>query len=163
VEEYLEDMKKNSPSDLKEIAEEYMEATTELDDRTAELKKEIADLDKEISEERKTLRVNGGEVKYDFMKVTLGVFGEAEGEVELTLHYVVNHASWVPAYDIRFNTNSKEKRVSLVYKASITQSTGEVCSFHSFYFVHIHRCRLVVGRRPHHVAHIHSTRFILRI
>ncbi|KAF8999129.1 hypothetical protein BDQ17DRAFT_1246877 [Cyathus striatus] len=125
LEDYLEDMKKNSPSDLKDIAEEYMEATTELDDRIAELKKEIAALDKGISEERKVLSGPVVEVKYDFIKVTLGLFGEAEGEVDLTLHYVVNHASWVAAYDIRFDKNNKEKRATLVYKASITQSTGE--------------------------------------
>ncbi|KAF8989020.1 hypothetical protein BDQ17DRAFT_1434729 [Cyathus striatus] len=123
LEDYLEDMKENSLSDMKAIADEYMDATTDFDDRIAKLKKEIAELDKEITNERKVL--NGGEVRYDFMKVSTGVFGEAEADVQLTLHYAVDHANWYPSYDIHLNTKTKEKRVTLAYKASISQTTGE--------------------------------------
>lgn len=40
-------------------------------------------------------------------------------------HIAVHNATWKPVYDIRVDMQSKEKPVTLIYKASITQSTGE--------------------------------------
>ncbi|MEI9808117.1 MAG: DUF4139 domain-containing protein [Bacteroidota bacterium] len=44
------------------------------------------------------------------------------GEIPFALSYYTNSAGWTPMYDIR--VNSKTNKVKLVYKASVTQSTG---------------------------------------
>jgi len=40
----------------------------------------------------------------------------------------VSNATWAAQYDIRVSMDTKEKPVTLIYKGSITQSTGEVLS-----------------------------------
>ena len=35
-------------------------------------------------------------------------------------------ANWAAGYDIRVDTQTKDKSITLVYKAAITQNTGEV-------------------------------------
>ncbi|KAF8989094.1 hypothetical protein BDQ17DRAFT_1373562 [Cyathus striatus] len=61
----------------------------------------------------------------DGKTATVGVFSESEEEIEFSLHYAVTQAGWTPVYDVRVNTESKEKCIKLVYKASVTQRTGE--------------------------------------
>lgn len=39
----------------------------------------------------------------------------------------VSNAIWTATYDIYVNMDTEEKPVTLVYKAVILQSTGEVC------------------------------------
>lgn len=41
-------------------------------------------------------------------------------------HSALNGASWEACYDIRADLQDKAKPISLVYKALITQRTGEV-------------------------------------
>jgi len=41
-------------------------------------------------------------------------------------YIVVTSASWEPGYDIRVDTQAKEDNTSILYKASISQCTGEV-------------------------------------
>ncbi|MBW4560658.1 MAG: mucoidy inhibitor MuiA family protein [Mojavia pulchra JT2-VF2] len=53
--------------------------------------------------------------------VTVEVAGA--GDFELELSYVVNQASWIPLYDLRFSNTSDI--VHLNYLAEVTQSTGE--------------------------------------
>lgn len=43
-------------------------------------------------------------------------------EIPVSLSYYTNNAGWTPMYDIR--VNSKTNKVKLVYKASLTQTTG---------------------------------------
>jgi len=38
----------------------------------------------------------------------------------------VERATWKALYDIRIDMQAKEKPVKLIYKAAITQNTGEV-------------------------------------
>jgi hypothetical protein len=44
----------------------------------------------------------------------------------------VHSANWSAGYDIRVNMQTKETPVTLIYKAAITQSTGEVDFLMSF-------------------------------
>lgn len=44
-------------------------------------------------------------------------------------------ASWDALYDIRVDMHTKEKPVTLIYKAAITQSTGEVTFPHILYHI----------------------------
>lgn len=43
------------------------------------------------------------------------------------LRIAVQYPTWKASYDIRVDMQAKEKPVKLIYKAAITQSTGEVC------------------------------------
>lgn len=55
-------------------------------------------------------------------QLTLQVMCKKAGEVPVALSYYTLKAGWIPIYDIR--VNSKTNRVKLVYKASLTQTTG---------------------------------------
>lgn len=55
-------------------------------------------------------------------QLILQVMCKTTEEIPVSLSYYTNHAGWTPVYDIR--VNSKTNKVKLVYKASLTQSTG---------------------------------------
>ncbi|MES1197865.1 MAG: mucoidy inhibitor MuiA family protein [Chitinophagaceae bacterium] len=57
-----------------------------------------------------------------FGQLILQVICKNSGDIPIMLSYYTNNAGWTPMYDIR--VNSKTNKVKLVYKASITQSTG---------------------------------------
>ncbi|KZT61874.1 hypothetical protein CALCODRAFT_463690 [Calocera cornea HHB12733] len=70
----------------------------------------------------------GEEVTKLATKVTVVVLAEQSGKAELTVTYVVSNADWSPSYDLRATVDSTGKNatfVSLNYRASITQTTGE--------------------------------------
>lgn len=43
--------------------------------------------------------------------------------VDFTLHYYVEHAGWYPSFEVR--SGGVEQAITIVYKANITQNTGE--------------------------------------
>lgn len=55
-------------------------------------------------------------------QLTLQVMCKRAAEIPVSLSYYTNNAGWTPLYDIR--VNSKTNKVKLVYKASITQTSG---------------------------------------
>lgn len=55
-------------------------------------------------------------------QLTLQVMCKRTAEIPVSLSYYTNNAGWTPLYDIR--VNSKTNKVKLVYKASITQTSG---------------------------------------
>ncbi|MBI3138518.1 MAG: DUF4139 domain-containing protein [Sphingobacteriales bacterium] len=55
-------------------------------------------------------------------QVFLQVMCRKAGEIPIRLSYYTNNAGWVALYDVR--VNSKTNKVKLVYKASLTQTTG---------------------------------------
>ena len=52
----------------------------------------------------------------------LQVFSKHSGEIPVSISYYTQNAGWIPVYDIR--VNSKTNKVKLVYKASLTQTSG---------------------------------------
>ncbi|TMI61828.1 MAG: DUF4139 domain-containing protein [Bacteroidetes bacterium] len=52
----------------------------------------------------------------------LQVFTKRTGEIPVSISYYTRNAGWVPVYDIR--VNSKTNKVKLIYKASLTQTSG---------------------------------------
>jgi len=52
----------------------------------------------------------------------LQVFTKRTGEIPVSISYYTQSAGWVPVYDIR--VNSKTNKVKLIYKASLTQTSG---------------------------------------
>ncbi len=55
-------------------------------------------------------------------QVILQVMCKKAGEIPVQLSYYSNNAGWVAVYDVR--VNSKTNKVKMVYKASLTQTTG---------------------------------------
>ena len=55
-------------------------------------------------------------------QVILQVMCKKAGEIPVQLSYYTNNAGWVAVYDVR--VNSKTNKVKMVYKASLTQTTG---------------------------------------
>ncbi|TEB24527.1 hypothetical protein FA13DRAFT_1756801 [Coprinellus micaceus] len=131
--EELEDEKE----EVKLSLDRYLESRTEVKPTSESLSSNVLPLvddynsasekyDKKALERKRLALSNSVTVdRQRLMKATVGVFAEAETEVELLLKYAVTGASWSALYDIRANTETKESPVEIVYKASITQSTGE--------------------------------------
>ncbi len=55
-------------------------------------------------------------------QLILQVICSTSGEIPVTFSYYTSNAGWTPLYDVRVNSKSNE--IKLVYKASVTQSTG---------------------------------------
>lgn len=55
-------------------------------------------------------------------QVFLQVMCKRSGEIPVELSYYTSNAGWVAMYDVR--VNSKTNKVKMVYKASLTQTTG---------------------------------------
>lgn len=127
------------------IIESYDATAEKWDDKALGLEKQLAEVDAEIKVEQEELAGPTGNEKLN-LKATIGVFAESEGEVEIALIYgmytavlvfspdltlaqAVHGATWDAFYDIRVSMQTKETPVTLIYKAAITQNTGEVCFF----------------------------------
>lgn len=82
------------------------------------LNKRIEDLRKRIA----ALNVPPPANQKPYGKVFLQVMCKRSGEIPVSLSYYTNNAGWTALYDIR--VNSKTNKVKMVYKASLTQSTG---------------------------------------
>jgi uncharacterized protein (TIGR02231 family) len=67
-------------------------------------------------------RENVTQASYSY-QVVVTVSAKAATSGSITINYLVNHASWVPSYELRANNSSSP--VSLHYRALITQNTGE--------------------------------------
>jgi uncharacterized protein (TIGR02231 family) len=61
-------------------------------------------------------------VEKAYGQVILQVVCKSAQEIPVSLSYYTNNAGWTPVYDIR--VNSKTNKVKMVYKASLTQTTG---------------------------------------
>lgn len=55
-------------------------------------------------------------------QVILQVMNKKSGEIPVNLSYYTTNAGWTAVYDIR--VNSKTNKIKMVYKASLTQTTG---------------------------------------
>ncbi|KAG6898902.1 hypothetical protein C0993_002979 [Termitomyces sp. T159_Od127] len=126
VEAYLAtmDVKTIDVVQVRQVLKEYDSTAEELDNRVLELEAQLREIRAELRKERaksRSTKTNGRLNK----RVIIGVFAEVAGEVEIVLIYAVHGATWTAGYDIRVNTNAYEEPVTLIYKAAITQETGE--------------------------------------
>jgi hypothetical protein len=144
LETYLESLKIEhlAASNLRDVINSYDKAAEELDDRITGLENELAETDEAISVEKARLSGPVGNPKLN-LKVSVGVFADSEGAVSVALIYggvavhlcfitdinqrlAVHSATWNAGYDIRVDMKTKDKPVTLTYKAGIVQDTGEV-------------------------------------
>ncbi|KAG6907484.1 hypothetical protein DXG01_008774 [Tephrocybe rancida] len=118
------DVKHTSVGTVDEVLEHYDSRGEKLDKKILSLGREIKVLSQTIKEERARLSGTPRNEKLG-IRASIGVFAALEGEVTIVLVYAVASATWSAAYDIRVDMQTKEKPVTLVYKAGITQDTGE--------------------------------------
>ncbi|MDP4261516.1 MAG: mucoidy inhibitor MuiA family protein [Bacteroidota bacterium] len=90
----------------------YHEKINQANERIDELRKKISILNTNITVAKPE----------PYGQLILQVICKNSGEIPVALSYYTNNAGWMPVYDIR--VNSKTNKVKLVYKASLTQTTG---------------------------------------
>ncbi|KAG5653093.1 hypothetical protein H0H81_002318 [Sphagnurus paluster] len=100
----------------------------------------VADIDKEACKERENLAGPKHNNKL-CIRAVISVFGEVENEGETaSVIYALHGASWVARCDIRVDTQTEEKPVALIYKATMTQSTGEDAKDDAARFLTVAKC-----------------------
>jgi hypothetical protein len=128
---------------LGQVVADYDLKAEKPDERSLELEQQLSDIEEEMNAE--LVKLQGATVNEELnLRAAIGVFAEAGGEVEIALIYgavsvhcgnvieltlslaAVYGASWDALYDIRVDMHTEEKPVTLIYKAAITQNTGEV-------------------------------------
>ncbi|KAG9004369.1 hypothetical protein FRB94_002458 [Tulasnella sp. JGI-2019a] len=118
---------------------------TLYEERKRKLNESLQSLDEEIQmaqeteEEQRDALFLDEESKKRTIKVTVVVLADEDGPAELSLSYGVSSASWSPTYDIRAQigtmsspakdskdaASSPSTSLTVHYRASITQATGE--------------------------------------
>ena len=128
-------------SKLGEVVHHYDAAAEELDEKVTKLEGELQELKTAVKAEQEKLSGPTGNEKLD-LRATIGVFADCEGEVKIALiygtpavphsyltetefHIAVRNATWSAGYDVRVDMQSTDKPITLIYKGSITQDTGE--------------------------------------
>ncbi|KAK0202646.1 hypothetical protein DFS33DRAFT_1341884 [Desarmillaria ectypa] len=127
IESYLGTMNMQyiDPTKLTAVVDSYDSAAEKLDVRLLKLEKELKDTEDAIKAEQLVLSSPPEANSLLKQRVSVGVFADSGGEVEIILIYAVNRASWYAVYDVRVNTQTEETPVTLIYKANIKQATGE--------------------------------------
>ncbi|EJT99103.1 hypothetical protein DACRYDRAFT_24162 [Dacryopinax primogenitus] len=118
-----------NPSQLVEFMGILEDKGTSLEEMREKTHKRLQEVQLEIAVERNG-QIPSEEARKLATKVTVIVLAEQAGPAELTVKYVVSNADWEPLYDLRATVNSSSKgenttSISLNYRASITQTTGE--------------------------------------
>ncbi|KAJ7119770.1 hypothetical protein C8R44DRAFT_706692 [Mycena epipterygia] len=111
-------------SKLESVMENYESAGEKLDARKSDLTEQLRTIDADIALEKVRIAVPHENDKLR-VKAAIGVFAQAGGDVEIALIYAVPWATWTAFYDIRVDMSTKEDPITLIYKAAITQNTGE--------------------------------------
>ncbi|KAJ7071349.1 hypothetical protein C8F01DRAFT_1110168 [Mycena amicta] len=110
-------------SDLDDVLTRCEATGARLDAQKKNLKAELDRIDDEVSTETDLITTPQEDEKLR-LTASVSVFAEEAGEVEIALIYAVPSATWTAFYDIRV-MNTKESPVKLIYKAAVTQDTGE--------------------------------------
>ena len=139
-----------------EAVETYRKFAKQMDDELSSLEDKRTEIDEKIAKKKKDLAGSLIDANLN-LKATISNLADLEGEIKLYLVYgvyfsffrnscpsdinnclVVQNASWGAEYEILVDSKKKDK-VTLVYRGSITQNTGEVrivLIISSHYFSH---------------------------
>jgi uncharacterized protein (TIGR02231 family) len=82
-----------------------------INTRIADIRKRIAELAPPVPPKQKP-----------YGQVFLQIMSKRSGEIPVNLSYYTQYAGWTAMYDVR--VNSKNNKVKMVYKASLSQTTG---------------------------------------
>jgi len=112
-----------NPRNWQQMLGFYQEKMEEYDDAIYEIEKEKKQTENALNRlERQLEDMRIKQVKSQYA-VEVQIKLKKEGDVSLSLSYVVKNAGWIPIYDIR--VSSKEKKLLLQYKALVRQSSSE--------------------------------------
>ncbi len=114
-----------SSSELLKLVDYYTARIEKLKNSIYNNRQLISQLNIQIGEIRKKIAVLTAVIPVKqraYGQVFLQVMCKKAGEIPIQLSYYTNNAGWVALYDVR--VNSKTNKVKLVYKASLTQTTG---------------------------------------
>jgi uncharacterized protein (TIGR02231 family) len=89
----------------------HQQAKAKMVKKTEEIRKRLAQLGPATMTRSKS-----------YGQLFLQVFSKHTGEIPVSVSYYTQNAGWVPVYDVR--VASKTNKVKLVYKASLTQTSG---------------------------------------
>ncbi|KAG8777766.1 hypothetical protein FRC15_011125 [Serendipita sp. 397] len=109
---------------LEEFLDIYSKRQGGIDQKARELRAKIEEVDEKIRKEREVWSADT-EGKKRAVRVTVVVYAENDGEAEICLTYMVSNASWTPLYDLRAIVGPTKTTITLHYRATIVQSTGE--------------------------------------
>ncbi|KAG8776576.1 hypothetical protein FRC16_004480, partial [Serendipita sp. 398] len=109
---------------LEEFLDIYSKRQGGIDQKARELRSKIEEVDEKIRKEREVWSADT-EGKKRAVRVTVVVYAENDGEAEICLTYMVSNASWTPLYDLRAIVGPTKTTITLHYRATIVQSTGE--------------------------------------
>jgi len=85
--------------------------------------KQQQQLDKHLQALRQQLQQVSTPQPQESFNIIVSLEAFEAGEFELEVSYIVQEASWIPLYDLRFSINSQNLNIS--YLAEVKQSTGE--------------------------------------
>ncbi|KAF8901316.1 hypothetical protein CPB84DRAFT_1679836 [Gymnopilus junonius] len=112
-------------SQLSAIVENFEAATAKYDSQLLKLQKDYQDTEDAIKAEKARLQKVGFRDQRLRKVANVGFFADKAGDFEIRLIYAVTSTTWVAFYDVRASTQSKDSTLQLIYKAAISQSTGE--------------------------------------
>ncbi|MEX0655718.1 MAG: mucoidy inhibitor MuiA family protein [Phycisphaeraceae bacterium] len=108
---------------LTTLSDYLLQQRTALAERALELEVEAERLNEQLNLlRRQRSELAGGSSRTAREAV---VFVNVEQPGELRLHYLVNHASWSPSYNVRAGGEDAADEVQLEYLASVRQMSGE--------------------------------------
>lgn len=112
-----------NPDSWNEMLELYTSRSADYDEgiRVAEL--ELKELRAALKKVQADIHDAGADTQKQRRVVEVDLEASEEGKVELKLAYIVRGPKWVPTYDIRVDTGSREMEVK--YFALVQQNTGE--------------------------------------
>lgn len=122
IENNFGNKKEVESGDLIQVVQYYVNKVQELKHSLYALQLKRDSVYKHINElqQRINLQSTAGNVMVG--QVVLQVMAQQAGSADFSLSYFTRNAGWAPAYDVR--VASIDNSMKLVYKASVTQSTG---------------------------------------
>ncbi|KAJ8691980.1 hypothetical protein PTI98_011495 [Pleurotus ostreatus] len=117
----------NGASLLEKALSEFSIQAASIDGQLADAKRTLKSIQAQISSLRGHVvySPNSDDLQEFEHSVQMTLLSESEVETELLVTYCVTDASLTPEYELRANTTSAEKQATLLYRASIKQTTGE--------------------------------------
>ena len=107
--------------DLMDAADFYRERLANIETKLLDIKRNKKELNAAIARLKKQRSLYYNTVK-NTGEITVNLTASQRASAKIELTFVVNHAGWVPFYDIR--SNNLEEPVDLTYKGKVYQKTG---------------------------------------
>ncbi|CAM4030041.1 DUF4139 domain-containing protein [Flavobacterium antarcticum] len=109
--------------ELTKMVDYYKSKRTEISNTIDVLEEKSKKLNETLTRLKNKLEINTQkEEKTSKGKLVLQIMNETAGNVDFSINYLTNNASWQPFYDLRANTVSDP--IEMMYKAQVAQNTG---------------------------------------